>query len=41
MKKIKINLYNFYMTKKYTAHPHDMVHKPAKYSENTPMRFVL
>ena len=25
--------------KNYTAHPHDMVHIPAKYRENTAMRF--
>ena len=25
--------------KNYTAHPHDMVHVPAKYRENTAMRF--
>ena len=23
----------------YTAHPHDMVHVPAKFQENTSMRF--
>ena len=25
--------------KNYTAHPHDMVHVPAKFRENTSMRF--
>ena len=25
--------------KNYTAHPHDMVHVPAKFRENTAMRF--
>ena len=25
--------------KNYTAHPHDMVHIPAKFRENTSMRF--
>ena len=25
--------------KNYTAHPHDMVHTPAKFRENTAMRF--
>ena len=26
-------------TKNYTAHPHDLVHVPAKFRENTAMRF--
>ena len=25
--------------KNYTAHPHDLVHVPAKFRENTAMRF--
>ena len=36
IKKIKQHSINI---KNYTAHPHDMVHVPAKFRENTSMRF--
>ena len=37
-KKFKQHPINF---KNYTAHPHDMVHVPAKFRENTAMGFEL
>ena len=36
LKKFKQHSINI---KNYTAHPHDMVHVPAKFRENTSMRF--
>ena len=35
----KIFKQNSINIKNYTAHPHDMVHVPAKFRENTSMRF--
>ena len=39
LKKIHKKFKHSINTKNYTAHPHDLVHVPAKFRENTAMRF--